>query len=496
MTRIEKCVQSVRRRQQRQWLWQCVSTSSAFFAVVACVIALLRIPFPNEIAWYWVAIALAAGPVLGCLHAAVNVCTEGDAASEIDRVNGLKDRTQTALSFLSQNGNCPLQKLQVADAEKALMAMDPTKVVPVSTPRSFPVALGLATASLLIVGLTIRAPKVEAALVSDPSILEIADKVNEDLKALEEFQKEHQDPEVEKVLKELAEQIEALKTPGVQPKDAMAKLSEMETMLMDLQKQQDSPSEVAQLKDVGEALSLSQEMAKAAAALQVGKLDEAAEELEKLESPELDQKTEKAIREKLEAIANSQDGQNSKNQSKVQKATEQVNEGLAGNRSKFKDGMQGLASEAKSQSKKKKLMDILRSQCKGLGECKSNCQSTEKTNNTKKTSSPTNSYGLAASNNEAGDKTAALKTGKEMQLKGVDSGVGESEIETEAAPEQEQQAARAYREKAEQFEALNESVLNSENIPLGQRQTIRKYFESIRPTNSELDTLNQTEGTK
>ncbi|MCY2976527.1 MAG: hypothetical protein NTW52_17870 [Planctomycetota bacterium] len=47
---------------------------------------------------------------------------------------------------------------------------------------------------------------------------------------------------------------------------------------------------------------------------------------------------------------------------------------------------------------------------------------------------------------------------------------------------------REYRQKASEYEALSESVLASESIPLGQRQTIRKYFESIRPSSNETQT--------
>ena len=52
-------------------------------------------------------------------------------------------------------------------------------------------------------------------------------------------------------------------------------------------------------------------------------------------------------------------------------------------------------------------------------------------------------------------------------------------------------AVRQYRSQAEKYEALSESALESESIPLGHRQTIRKYFELIRPQGSETDAVNQ-----
>ena len=43
---------------------------------------------------------------------------------------------------------------------------------------------------------------------------------------------------------------------------------------------------------------------------------------------------------------------------------------------------------------------------------------------------------------------------------------------------------------ADKYEALSESALESESIPLGHRQTIRRYFEMIRPSAGETNTVN------
>jgi hypothetical protein len=83
-----------------------------------------------------------------------------------------------------------------------------------------------------------------------------------------------------------------------------------------------------------------------------------------------------------------------------------------------------------------------------------------------------------------------------MNIKGQESISGDSEIETQSGDPQQQEAVRAYRQRAGDYEALSESVLESENIPLGHRQTIRKYFELIRPNGQEIDQVNkQTDGT-
>ena len=53
------------------------------------------------------------------------------------------------------------------------------------------------------------------------------------------------------------------------------------------------------------------------------------------------------------------------------------------------------------------------------------------------------------------------------------------------SPEGRQTAARSYREAYQKYRKMSEAVLDSEPIPLGHRQTIRRYFELIRPQNSD-----------
>ena len=57
----------------------------------------------------------------------------------------------------------------------------------------------------------------------------------------------------------------------------------------------------------------------------------------------------------------------------------------------------------------------------------------------------------------------------------------------DSAYEGRQQAGRSYREAYKKGLKSSEAVLDSEPIPLGHRQTIRKYFELIRPQNDEAD---------
>jgi hypothetical protein len=325
---------------------------------------------------------------------------------------------------------------------------------------------------------------VVAAPIESLAVNSSADRAAAGLEELREFQANQPDPELEKLLKELAEKIEQLQQPGLDPKEALAQLSEMEASLEEMRKSLTDPGMEAELEQIGEALSLSEAMASAGAAMAKGEMEKAAEELAKLEMPKLDQKTEKAITEKL-AEMKQNDGESGQKRKPLKDAVGQVSEGLSkGDRSKFKDGMEGLAGECKKQGQRKKLSDLLRKQCQSLGECKSECESECKSQADSKKKGGTKA-GLGASGNDPGEKTAALKANPQMNITGQDSGQGDVDIETEEGDEQQQQAMRQYREKLDQYDAMTESVLNSESIPLGHRQTIRRYFESIRPHGGE-----------
>ncbi|MFN9717044.1 MAG: hypothetical protein ACK58L_00020, partial [Planctomycetota bacterium] len=99
--------------------------------------------------------------------------------------------------------------------------------------------------------------------------------------------------------------------------------------------------------------------------------------------------------------------------------------------------------------------------------------------------------GKGTQGNQKGAATDSAKGTKEMKLKGQDSLVGESQKENEQSTEDDSQAMREYRQNAEKFEALSESAIESESIPLGHRQTIRRYFELLRPAEPASESQDQ-----
>ena len=491
---LQQRVHQVQARQQQEWLWQCASTGMVVGGSLACLTGIARMATSGAFGWLWIIGIAATGPLSGLAYAFLRARSARNAAAAIDRACDLKDRTETAIQFIQQPASSSseleaLHRLQLEDAELQVAAVRPELVVPIDGPRAWPLALSLMAAAVILAFVSGPPTDLSAAEITNAVVENQALRVEDGLNELKELQQRQDDPELEELVKDLQEMIEQLKQPGVDPREALAKLSEMEASLQDMQQKLDDPQIDAELQQIGDALSLSEAMAAAGKALSNGELEKAADELEKMDMPELDRKTEKAVTEKLDQL-NQNNGDGSQKKS-VQEAASQISQGLSqGNKSKFQDGMKGLAGEARKRGQKKKLSDLLKKQCQCLSECKSECESECRSQSmgNKKGGSKA---GSAASGNQPGDKTAKLKTKPQMNITGQESSQGEVDVETISSNEQEQEAVRAYRQKAGEYEALSESVLESENIPLGHRQTIRKYFEMIRPSGSETDAVNR-----
>jgi hypothetical protein len=337
-------------------------------------------------------------------------------------------------------------------------------------------------ASLAVLFLTGGTEPVDAGPVEpNEVIVAAADRAADELKELEEFARQEQDKDLEKLVQMLEEKLAEMKLPGVDSREALSKLSEMQSALQTKQAQYNVGEVDAHLQSVGEALSLAERLEAAGKALAGGQFDKAAEELEKLDTPSVDRKTEKAIKEKLQAAAKKMSDSGN---GALSKAAGEMAEGLGENDGRFQDGSKRLAGEARKHARRKKINDLLQKQCECLGECKSECEGCDSTSKLGKGKGGKN-WGLAASGNELGEKTTLLGAKQKEQLKGQHSDDGEVEIETTHSPEGKQEAQRSYRENYAKYRRMSEAVLDSEPIPLGHRQTIRRYFELIRPQEGE-----------
>jgi len=483
---IQSRLDPVRRRQQQLRAIFLAAWGLLASSVILGVWTVGRSLLGWELTSAWAASVAVLGPVVGYLVGLAWRRDWHDAAVAIDAHYRLKDRAATALEFLRKPNISSVHNLAVEDALSHLQRVDARKVVPLAAPRVLPYAIGGLVLAVVVLVLTTGPAQVNAS-PSQPLavVVQSAERAAEELADLEKFALEQQDPEIEQLVAEMKQALEELKQPGIDLRDALAKLSQMQSALEQQQAKQNAGQMDTQLQATGEALALADPLAEAGKALAAGQLEKAADELEKLEAPQLDRQTEKALQEKLDALAKQMkdSGSNSLGQ-----AVGDISQGLGGDGTRFKDGAKRLAGEARRQGKRKKLNDLLTKQCNCLGECKGECECEGKNPGSSKNAGG-KKWGLGASGNEPGEKTPQIGGKYESRLTGRQTDEGEIEVETTHSPEGKQEAQREYRETYDKYQKISEAVLESEPIPLGHRQTIRRYFEAIRPTQGETDAV-------
>lgn len=441
--------------------------------------------------WLTMAAAAVAGPALALAFDLAGLLRRRgihDAAVAVDRHYRLKDRSATALEFLNKSARTPLQSLQIADAAQHLLQVDPRQVAPLKRPRSLPYAVGLwvaaAAVALLLWMFPFGSPSVEAGPApTPPQILAEAERLQQSLQDLEEAVRQEDNKELDKLVEQLRQKVEEMKQPGVDEREALAKLSEMEAAIHAQQAQYNTAVVDGQLQSLGAAMSAAAALEGAGKALEETKLDKAAKELEQLEDPQLDRKEQKVVEEKLKQVAKEM---GDVGLGQLSGAVSDFADSLKGGKGKGKKATKVLAREVKNQARRKRVNDLLNGELDNLKESKCNCQFNNliKGKKPEKSTSPSSTFGATTSGNVQGEKTKLLGQNNQVSITGT-PGEGPSDVETTASPEARQKARRGYKQDYKKYRKMSEAVLDSEPIPLGHRQTIRRYFELIRPANEE-----------
>lgn len=476
----------VRRRQLTQAALRWAALGLLVGSVLGIGLGLARWWTGGEVANPAIGALLVAGPIVGLIVGSARRRGWHDAAVAVDAHYNLKDRTATALAFLDRPEPTPWHELQVRDAAEHLASVQANAVVPIRLPRTLPFAVGAlgVAAALLLIPLGSGPIKANAS-TRLPGVLAASELARENLKPLDELVRNETDPKLQELLKQLKKKVEEMKKAGVDEREALAKLSEMQTAIQAQQAQYNVGLVDGQLKSLGSALAVAEALEAAGQAMQEAQFDKAAEELEKLDDPELERKEAKALEEKLKQVAQ-EAGEAGLGQ--IGEAANAIADGVkGGGKSRIKQATNKLAQITKAHSRRRRIRRLLDALAEDLNESKSQCKNNSMTRGKRpeRSKSPSTSFGMGTSGNAPGAKTNLLAKRNEVEVQGDDSGEGPSEMETTHSPEGRQRAARSYREAYRKAKERSEAVLDSEPIPLGHRQTIRKYFELIRPQNDD-----------
>lgn len=488
---IRKLLVPIQRRQQISRGLQCAAVSLAVSAGVG-IAWLLAHWFQPSLSVDWLLPTLAIIAFLPTAIAFLLPVRMHTAARCIDVNCKLKDRATTALQFESLANRTDIQELQLADAHSHISKVDPKQAKPIVAPK-FSVLAATACAGLIA---CLLLPLPQSSLVASNEPLQVVSEQAELLEEtmmeeLESLVKEQESPELEDLVEELKEMLEEMKAPDVDQRDALAKLSEMQFAITEAVKQLDVAQIDAQLQQLAEAMKASDAMKAAAQSMEAGKYDKAATELEKIDASTMTRKERDAVVANMKKL--SQNLGNGK-KGELSDAIQEMTEGLEKmDESKCKDGQCKAAGVCKKQSTKKKVGECLSCQLNRLSECKGCCQGecNKIGNSVAKSKSPSSNWGKGVSNSPTGDEKTSLESQRKQENMTGMAGDGPSEREVTSTPEAEQDASRKYTEKYVEFRKKMEEVIDSEPLPLGHRETVRRYFESIRPTNEQSSAIEQ-----
>ncbi len=450
-------------------------------------------------------------------------------AGVIDRLGGTRDRFSTALNFSTDGKEDPMRSMALQECVRFVQGGKFSQLIPVRVPREV-VYLLVPVVALALLQWEAR----ETFAVRDAEIAAAQDAVEDTARKLEELARQTEKANEEaksEELKKLAEQLKRsaeelranAKNAEEAGKSALRELSALEQLVQDLQKSPDAatPEELAAL---AKALEENAATKDAAEAMANGDLAKAAEELEKAMQELAEQKDERtpeqikqALEQALKRLAEQKQlsaaaqklaqqmqrsgaekgGNSSETAKQLAEMLRKMAQGKSGKQQQ--GGQAGQATEQQMKDLLAALQNMkfgeggqeqaggqpqpggapgvqIQSFAKGDpgtqpgegdGQLPSGQPGSERDTGT--TDSP---FGK--------DVNAAAKDGQAQQLSGR-QGAGESLQQSLTSAGDNSKSNRGYKELYEAMAPAAQDAVLQENIPLGSRFFIKRYFEAIRP---------------
>ena len=427
----------------------------------------------------WTALGLSAIALAVSLLRPINL---HEAARTIDVKAALKDRAVSGLEFIQRQTDEILTTLQLKDTSDRLQSVTAKEVVRYSIPRETKFI-----ALIMIVALAFSfieffdPPEAPATIDFSPQIAAETDPL---LKQIKESEKIAEEVGLEDTLREIEEKALELKRAGITPKEALAKLTEMTEMLSAKMDKAGVAKIDALMKRLGKQFIANPNLSDFGYALKEGKYERAAERLFNV-SNKLDDFNSEQRQNLADAF---QRGGSSVQGTEIESfgnRLTQASTALAQNNLKeaekrLQDGCENLLTCALAKERDR-LLENLFAQCQAskAGICKA-CDSNG--------GALGNGIGAGTDPNPYGVLTNLDSLRQLERITGV-QGAGESTVETIEVPiagdpttsTDGQSTEDSYKEVYAKYHKLSEDALSQEQIPLGYRFYVKRYFESIKP---------------
>ena len=465
--------------------------------IVDSVVTSFNIP---PLTFLWVACGIVVIALVVRLIRPVNLY---EAARAIDINASLKDRVVSGLEQIQRKSDETLTALQIQDTSKRLQAIPIKKVARYTVPRETKFAAIVAVFLITFSFVEFFAPPATSTEIDASP--QIAAEVDTLLNTIEEVKKEaeqSEDQELKEILEEIEKRTLELKEPQIVPKEVLKRMTELSALL----KTKISPRKIAQqeelMKGLGQQFISNPILGDFGQQLKRGDYEKAADDLDKVakDVPKYDQEKRQNLSDEL------------KRAGKSLKDTD-LN-GLGGKLAGAGEAMEGNDSEGTQKNlsasskeirnfellknRNQKLTDLL-CQCEECKACIAACCLRVKGKGinpaTGLTNMLSNNPGEKAGNKisegeKAGNETSESQLG---QLTNLDStlnlehitgvqGEGNSSVETTKASAEGQGSNLSYKDAYMKYQKLSEDALTQEQIPLGYKFYVKRYFESIKPT--------------
>ena len=480
---------------------QCLMAGGTVAGIIGLVMGITRIVFGVSVSFTTLMVVFAGGLVGGAIIGTALKQSWKEAAAAVDRHYGLKDRTTTALEFANQTTPSGFQQLQLNDAREHLQRINAAAVVPYRVSKQWRwCCLTLAIASVMVLQPQGNAPA-QAELASAEGIAEAAAKIQEELDEMEQLAAEAELQELQQLVEQLQIDLEELHRPDIEVRESLETISDMQQKMQEMMASLDVEAIDAQLSETADAIAGAEAFKTAADALQNQDYQKAADALDSLQPEDMPRSEALPTSEKLAAAAKSAE---EKDLQQLSEQLKELSEAIQnGDSQATESSSEDLAKAVRKHDLQKNLSQMLASKIDQLGESKKLCQaasdkpgeggiqgegtSLAKGESDKKATKSSNKAGSKTAGNIDGEKTRLQGELQMAKLNGQMTAEGESEFETEtdSSPQSPEQAQRKAQQAFAKYQKMSEAVLESEPIPLGHRQTIRRYFELIRPSGEE-----------
>ncbi len=443
-------------------------------------------------------------------------------AALVDRLGGTKDRLATALALSRRTERSgSIDELARAECSAYLERSDLRPLIPLHPPRAGSwLVVPLVALALLRLDFAMQRSAADAeAAKAQAAVAETVAQIEQLARQVNQAQEQTHDEELKKLTEQLERSAERLRTqtdPDAARKAALRELSALEEMMRELQRQ---PSPADEMKGLAEALAKVPGMEDVLKALNENNLAEAQRALERAQQQQKtgadqpsEEQVEKALREAMQNLAErrqlSQALQRLADQMKQrggaapsQQAMQQLSQML---QQAQRSGKQPGDGSNQRQMTMKELISALENMKFGDGENRDQqrpggqkpgegqqvtIQSFAQGDSNgppqpgdaqSPSGKPGSERDFGTSDTPFGAQSAAQEKGGEFALKGQ---LGQGETLSTMIPSagDQSRAARRYKDLYDAAAASAQDAVQQENIPLGSRFLIKRYFESIRP---------------